>query len=399
MSFGMGIDHVKELQGFYGPFTLSEQVVQKIWLRQDFATSKMLTVSGRVLKVKDPGRWNLLEGPDFKDARLILDGIELVGDVEVHFNVSDWHNHQHELDHNFDRVVLHLVLHPERRHLNCVQTSQGHVPECLYLMPLLNRDLEAYAMDDALLELEQQDALEWVVTFLKKPLRERLNVLRQRAKGRWYQKLKYAKQRLKQDGWEASCHSYALEVLGYSRNRAPMLRLAAKYPLASMYADQLSVDALFAEEKGHWKLHGLRPSNHPSLRLSQYMAVVQKQPNWPDHLTEHLKKFPNFGESGSTSEFRRFVNIRQLCTGLRESIFNGVIGEKRFNTMVVDAILPLATAAGIIDGFPYWMHWFPGDSPDAIRKFLTHTGIISFDYPLSNGWNQGALALFLERHG
>jgi hypothetical protein len=63
----------------------------------------------------------------------------------------------------------------------------------------------------------------------------------------------------------------------------------------------------------------------------------------------------------------------------------------------VDAFLPLATAAGLLDGFSYWMHWSPGDRPDALRRFLKHAGATNRQNPQSNGWNQGALALFLER--
>ena len=66
----MHTNHVEEIQGLYGPFTLTERVVQKIWLRQDFATARLLTVSGKTLEVKDPGSWNLQEGPDFKEASL-----------------------------------------------------------------------------------------------------------------------------------------------------------------------------------------------------------------------------------------------------------------------------------------------------------------------------------------
>ncbi len=393
----MQTDHIEEIQGLYGPFTLTERVVQKIWLRQDFASASMLTVSGQTLVVKNPGRWNLQEGPDFKEARLVLDGVEIVGDVEVHFNVSDWHNHQHERDANFDRVVLHLVLHPERRNPNPVQTSRGHVLECVYLMPLLNRDLETYAMDEALLELEQQDELEWVAQFIEKPLDERLQILQQRAEARWQQKLAYAQQRLQAEGWEAACHSYALEVLGYARNRAPMLRLAAKYPLASLSADALTADELFAEEPGEWKLNGLRPANHPRRRLAQYLEIVETQSHWPDRLADCLKTFPHGSVSIPTSEFRKHVGLPQLRSMLSESVFSGAIGEKRLNTMVVDAILPLATAAGFLDGFSYWMHWSPGDSPDALRKFLKHAGVTNRKNPQSNGWNQGALALFFER--
>jgi hypothetical protein len=372
-------------------------VVQKIWLRQDYARAELKTVSGKTLRVKDPGRWNLQEGPDFKEARVTLDGVEIVGDVEVHFNVSDWHRHEHERDTNFDRVVLHLVLHPERRNPDPVRTSKGHVPELLYLMPLLNRDLESYAMDEALLELEQQDELEWVAQFIEKPLEERLRILCERAEARWSQKLKYAQQRLQAEGWEAACHGYAMEVLGYARNRAPMLRLAAKYPLAVMRADGINSENLFAVEAAQWKLNGLRPTNHPLRRLAQYLQVVQQQPHWPDRLAEYLKTLPVVVGSSTTADFRRAASLPKRRTALNQSIFSGVLAEQRFNTMVVDALLPLATTAGLLDGFSYWMHWSPGDSPDALRRFLKHAGVTNRQNPQSNGWSQGALALFLER--
>ncbi|CAA6677096.1 MULTISPECIES: DUF2851 family protein [unclassified Lentimonas] len=395
----MQTNQVEEMQGLYGPFTLTERVVQKIWLRQDFATAGLLTVSGKSLVVKDPGRWNLQEGPDFKEARLLIDGVEVIGDVEVHFNVSDWHSHQHELDRNFDRVVLHLVLHPERRNPNPVVTSKGHFPECLYLMPLLNRDLESVAMDEALLELEQQDELEWVARFIERPFEQRLRILDERATGRWSQKLKYAQQRLDAEGWEGACHSYALEVFGYARNRAPMLRLAAKYPLAEWSTVAVSTEERFAEEAEYWKLNGLRPANHPRRRLAQYIDMVRQQPHWPDRLAECLKAFPRVDESLSTAAFRKTVGLPQLRRQLSESIFSEVLADTRLNTLVVDAILPLASAAGLIDGQSYWMHWSPGDSPDALRRFLKHADVTNRQNPQSNGWNQGALALFVERGG
>jgi len=35
------------------------------------------------------GAWNLQGGPDFRGARLVLDGREITGDVEVHFHTAD----------------------------------------------------------------------------------------------------------------------------------------------------------------------------------------------------------------------------------------------------------------------------------------------------------------------
>ena len=419
-------DQIAEIQGLYGPFTLSERVIQKIWLRQDFALTSLKTVSGKTLIIKDPGRWNVYEGPDFKEARLILDGVEQVGDVEIHLNLLDWHYHQHEYDVNYDRVLLHVVLHLNRTdQASQVQTSKGCTPELLNLLPLLNQDLESYAMEDALLELEKRDELEWVAQFVHRPMVERLQILKRRSLIRWQQKLVYAKQRLKTEGWEAACHSYALEVLGYKRNRAPMLKLAAQYPLEQMRLGnfgcrKLSVkhpmvhlnrvgnlgdledailvaDRLFNEEATHWKLNGLRPANHPRRRLIQYLTIVAKQPNWPGRLADCIQNFPAVGAENETRAFRKAIGLPKLCSELKESVFCSVIGEKRFNTLVVDAILPLATAAGLLDGLEYWLHWFLGDSPDALRHFLRQAVVINRQNPLCNGLNQGALALFFDR--
>ena len=65
---------VAEIQGLYGPFTFSERLLQKIWLRGEFDAAHAVLEDGRPLRVLHPGRWNLLGGPDFRDARLSFGG-------------------------------------------------------------------------------------------------------------------------------------------------------------------------------------------------------------------------------------------------------------------------------------------------------------------------------------
>ena len=275
-------------------------------------------------------------------------------------------------------------------------------------------------MEDALLKLEQQDELTWVRQFIEQPLEKRVQILEQHATVRWRQKLAYAQQRLKTEGWESACHSYALEVFGYARNRAPMLRLAARHPLVQMRKTlfehrtlnsehrilntesekkSFNADRLFDEESGNWKLNGLRPANHPRRRLAQYLEIVVKQPRWPGRLADCLQSFPVVLASNRTASFRKAVDLSELCRNLSESVFGSVISEKRFNTLIVDAILPLATNAGLLNGLDYWLHWFPGDSPEALYRFLKHAGVTSRQSPQSNSLIQGALGLFLDQQG
>ena len=109
------------------------------------------------VRVLDRGRWNQNEGPDFKEARLEIGGEEIVGDVEIHFYAEDWFAHGHDRDPNFDRVVLDVVLFQPRRLPSSYHRSGKADPELLVLLPLIDLDLEAYALEDALLESEGTD--------------------------------------------------------------------------------------------------------------------------------------------------------------------------------------------------------------------------------------------------
>ena len=44
-------ERVEEMQGLYGPFTIAERVVQKIWLRRDFEQTGLRLVDGRSLLI------------------------------------------------------------------------------------------------------------------------------------------------------------------------------------------------------------------------------------------------------------------------------------------------------------------------------------------------------------
>jgi len=393
---------LQEIQGLYGPFTLSERVVQKIWLRQDFDGSRLKTVSGKPLRVIDPGRWNLQGGPDFKEARLEIAGHPVVGDVEVHFNVADWWAHAHADNPSFDRVALHVVLDVHERAGPPARTMRGHEPEVLHLLPYLNRDLEAYATDDALLDLENLDELEWVAEFQTRAVAERRRILHERAEARCEQKVAFAGKRLDDAGWRDACHQLALEVLGYARNREPMAKLALRYSLPAMVTQigesGLRTPAdLYDELKGAWRLDGLRPANHPRRRIEQYAAILRANPEWPRALRLRLEEWPEAEPGIGTKELRKANRLRALADDLRSNILVDALGEKRFHTLMVDALLPLGEAEGVIDAAEYWRHWWPGDCPDGLRRFLRHAELTGPGRPLTNGLVQGALSLFMSR--
>lgn len=389
-------NEVQEIQGLYGPFSLSERVLQKIWLKGDFDQSDLRTAAGKTLRVLDPGRWNLLEGPDFLEARLELDGKLVVGDVEVHFDASDWHLHDHTGNSNFNDVQLHVVLYantPEAR----VLTAKGNCPELLYLLPLLERDLEDYAVDDALLELEQVEDVEWMLKFMQHSLDQRRSILLAGAKARWARKLEFARKRFSRTSWREACHQYCLEVLGYARNRAPMARLALSYGIEDFASGGVDVDALFEEVGEQWRLSGLRPANHPKHRLAQYAAICEARPDWPDRLQALLRNVSKPDASTVGAAFRKTYAVPTLLQEISSEVFADLISTKRLNTLICDGLFPLVSAAGVLDAEGYWLQWPAGDAPDALYRLLKQAQVVDRAQPFSNGQLQGGLQLLINR--
>ncbi|MEI7566898.1 MAG: DUF2851 family protein, partial [Opitutaceae bacterium] len=141
-------------------------------------------------------------------------------DIEVHFHQADWRAHQHAADPAYARVVLHVVLFPPSAGEVPAQHAEGRVLPTLVLLPLLHRDLEEYASDDALEIITARDQWERFAELAAEPIEQRRAVMRAHAQRRWQQKVHFAQRRLAQLGWMEAAHQTALEILGYQKNRA-----------------------------------------------------------------------------------------------------------------------------------------------------------------------------------
>lgn len=391
---------VAEFQGLYGPFTIAERVVQKIWLRQDFDLTAARLIDGRSLEVVSPGTWNLLGGPDFRGARLKIDGREVIGDVEVHFRVSDWTAHAHATNPTFAGVVLHVVLFTPDPHEKPARTGPGgrEIP-ALVLLPRLHRSLEEYAADDALETITARDEWTKFAELNGRPLDELQQLLCERAQSRWEQKIRFAKLRIEKLGWSTTAHQTALEILGYRHNRPAMLALAARYSLERWTA--LDPLAIFEENRSRWQLHGIRPANHPRVRLRQYCAWVRECPDWPNHWLEYagtIPAGPAIDAGTATRAFREQLGLPALREKLSHDLTGDSIPSTRFETLLCDGLLPLAAAHTGRELFGAWFNWYPGDLPDSVRRGLARLGVAGTrDQPFCHGYGQGLLGWILAQ--
>ncbi len=396
-------ESVSEIQGPYGPIQVSERFLQLIWLHRRYSEEFLKTDAGEPIRILDPGEWNHLEGPDFRGARWAVGDVTTTGDVEIHFYAEDWYRHGHDGDAGFDGVSLHVTLFPPEPRGRAVRTASGKEPVCLSLLSVLESDLESLAEEEGLLQLERREEGGWEQRLLQEPLAVQLEALGKGARRRWLRKVSVAARRLEHLGWEGALHASTLEVLGFARNRAPMLKVARHFPLATVAAGKVSVETLFEAGKPDWSAGGARPANHPRRRLKQYLRMVEGRPEWAGMVLLRAEGFRMTPLSspeanpGSTSLFRKQYRLGAMRQNLEQEILRGEISRSRLSAWVTDALLPLWAARVGEDCFPLWHHWYTGDYPDALLQLFRRLGGPGGQPPTqSTGWMQGLLALVME---
>ena len=88
-----------------------EQLLHYVWKHKIFPLRELTTTTGQQLEIIDTGLANRNAGPDFFNAKIKLDGVLWVGNIEIHTASSDWIKHGHHTDAAYNNVILHVASH------------------------------------------------------------------------------------------------------------------------------------------------------------------------------------------------------------------------------------------------------------------------------------------------
>lgn len=282
---------------------MREDFIYYIWQYQLFHKN-LLTESGLEVEVIKPGYRNLHDGPDFKEAHVRIDDVDWYGAVEIHVRSSDWFLHGHQVDPNYDTVILHVVF----EHDEVVRTTdQEPIPTVSLKGAIKAKYYERYQTlieNPALVACQNQ--LTTVPTIKRLAMAERILVERLSRKS---EEVLEELESLKGD-WQEVTFRMLAKAMGFKNNAEAMLKLSRRIPykLLMKTTDQSSLEAILlgmggflsANFKDHemqslkskfdyqckkypdltplsltyWKFAPLRPQNQPTQRLVQLAAML-----------------------------------------------------------------------------------------------------------------------------
>ena len=97
---------------------MKEEFLHYLWKYSLYDQDSLVDDEKNKIVVINPGEYNRDSGPDFFNARIVIAGTEWAGNVEIHTKASYFDNHGHDRDHAFDNVILHVVTENDKKVFN-----------------------------------------------------------------------------------------------------------------------------------------------------------------------------------------------------------------------------------------------------------------------------------------
>ena len=320
--------------------------------------------------VVDPGRYNPKGGPDFSNLTLRIGSLTWAGNGEIHCHATDWLRHGHQLDPDYNSVLLHIVLQDD----GPISLQAGTPPITCRMQ--INPDLLAIAQQlteapqiprcgEACSQLAEEVQADWFAQLTRERLDQKC------------QQIEAAMSFFKGD-LAAVTHLFLMRYLGgkvnndafeqIARRLSPSILLKHKSsPLAlealllgvggllesdpispevDLYRERLSEEFTFLAHKYHLsplapgtiRMLRLRPSAFPHRRLAYLAALYYYSDNLPGELlrTSSLAHLEQLLSVTPTDYWQRHYHW-----GSETNAHLGTIGRATIESIAINVVIPL----------------------------------------------------------
>ncbi|HOY96236.1 MAG TPA: DUF2851 family protein [Catalimonadaceae bacterium] len=387
---------------------MKEDFLHLLWQQQLHTRQNARLADGSPLTILKTGYRNSNSGPDFEQAKIVIDQLEWVGSVEIHVRASEWYDHDHQSDPAYQSVILHVVWEKDADvfRLDGTVVPTLELKDKIPLEVLLRyRELMNPAPKSIACESFLSNAPAIRMTAMQeRVLTERLERKAREILKRWM---------LNGKDWQETFYQSLAHTLGLKINADPMLLLAQSVPVrifASLGWNDEKVFSLllgqagFLEEenKGEshialrteyeylrhkyqlgshslaWKQFRIRPGSFPVHRVLILASMVHKLPDWFRILTEKNTEASAFFSSGPLS-------LSPVLEGFLQEArpFKSKISWSSFlrDTLIVNFFSPFLAALGLakenpdyIENALDWLYTIRCE-PNAITRMWESFGI------------------------
>lgn len=281
-----------------------EQLLHYVWKHKIFPLKELKTTTGQQVEVIDTGLANTDAGPDFFNAKLKLDGVLWIGNIEIHERSSDWFKHGHHADAGYNSVILHIASEIDTE----ISRSNGErIPQIQLICPEAVRtnykellETDSYPPCYRIIpSLPPFTAHSWMTALQMERFEQKATLLNERLKrcqGNWEDAFFITLARnfgfgLNGDAFETWAHRLPFRAVDKHRNdlfqieaiffgQAGMLedsdgdgyylRLKKEYTYLQHKFELIPMDASL------WRFLRLRPANFPHIRIAQLACLYHR---------------------------------------------------------------------------------------------------------------------------
>ena len=381
---------------------MTERLLQFIWQFQHFNRKELRLDSGEVLQVLHPGQFNTDQGPDFREARIMIGKTLWVGHVELHVRTADWTRHAHDLDRNYDNVILHVVWRDE-----------GPAPD---------RPLPLLTLEDRVPKLLLKQYAKWMEGGHFIPCGQQLGKVNELVWALWKERLvaerlirrsvmikEYLRQnnhhweevfwwllarnfgiRVNAEAFEAVARSISIRVLARHKNQIHQLEafLLGQAGLLNRefsedYPSMLRREYQFFQRKYRWHpihqpVHFLRmrPENFPTVRLAQLSMLIHQS----SCLFSTVRELEDVGAvvkllQVTANDYWHYHYVFDECRPCKPKR----LGRQMVGNIIINTLVPAVFTYGSLNNEPVFiekaMQWLR-DTPAENNSFISGYSIL-----------------------
>jgi Protein of unknown function (DUF2851) len=347
---------------------MTEQLLQFIWQFQYYNKSDLQTSGGEPLQIIHAGVHNTNQGPDFLNAKIKVGETVLAGSIEIHVNASEWKNHKHSIDENYNNVILHVVwaedkdlqlnfptLELQQRVSNILLEKYESLMRAQYFIPCQEHianisELTFIAWKERLLVERLQEKATYIHHLLQKNNNHWEEVF-------WCMLAKNFGIKINADAFESMAASIPINILAKHKNQLPPLEallmgqcgllegdFTEDYPIM-LQKEYRFLQKKYSLAKTHIPVHFLRmrPANFPTIRLAQLAALVYES----NHLfskikeAEDLKLVEKMFDVTANDYWHYHYSFEELTSFKKKKL-----GKQMIQNIIVNTVLPVLYAYG-----------------------------------------------------